>query len=803
MSQPRASRAFCFSLALLLATTALLILLLLLLAPSSLAEEGPGARGATRNGLSVEIGEDYTLRFPEGFTTINITGSYEFDKVFYEDEVRNASDVQAAYQNGSANEQKGIVEFFEGMVGGYLNNVLNNTFEDSEDQDVSFEVDVTTLEDANYTGPIRVLGYGEAELTTEDFGFETDVMDPGEVIQGVFTMGAEVELGVRLSAPEGNRRVLRISPPETTGFRTKSDGFVTLDLVELEIDNTTGAAAPQVGTLYLASKDPNPAIEERIDVNIVVDWKEFDSTEVKVILEAYSLDVTKYSELSDHIRGLDFIPADGVRMALDNTLGTWDIEEIKKQAADNATKEVEEILSDSLDSAVPLSIGFYWNESSFDAGYDENVMSSSPPLQAEMSSGPVIPNLYPLEDVFEIDDLEVVRGFLNAGARAEFDIDGMEFSPEYNPEITLLLPENMRLANTDADEEPEGMRYSYSWDPEDGLSGEIISTTAPEYEESKVELDAVLDFKKFNVDIFAIEDSSLSTDFSGELQFFQFELTDVIADLLPVEVDIDYINADVLRLVYNKDLVDFKELEDMLREKTEEYESEFSDSLGEEIYISINIDESTLDDYNVEEMDNKPPIRVTGGTHVDIPIARDSDEMAVGSSFYLKTVDFDFELPAMKGWKIALQLILPKGVEIVELNDDNRNAVQGTVGGRDSFSVEINEKSNHIYMTLGVTPTLILETCQTYILVIVGIVILFMIRRRMKRAKRMREEEEEEMEAAQNALKEEQILSLQKPGPGAPPQQGGGFESFRQMPDSPPTTGTVPSLTWRRDQDGK
>jgi len=797
MRQSRARRNFL--LFLLSSLTLITILFLFFTAFSSAVSAGDGSpgsgsQGATRNGASMEIVESYDLSFlPGSFTAINITGTYEFTRVFFQDEVRNASDVQAAYQNGSASEQKEIVEFFEGQVAGYLNNVLNNTFEDSENQSTSFVVDVTTLEDANYTGPIKVLGYGEADLTNDDFGLDEEV-DPDEILRGVFKMGAEVELGVRLSAPEGNSRVLRISPPDGIGFRMTSDGFVTLDLVELEFDNTTGdKAGPWTGTLYLKSKSPNPATEERIDVNIVVDWKAFNSTEIRVVLEAYSLEVEKYGELSSHISGLDYIPADGVRMALDNTLGTWDTSKIKKQAAENATHEIEDILSDSLDQPIPIDLGFDWNDSSLEEGYDVSTMSSTPPLQAMMSSGPVVPNLYSLEEMFEIDDLDVILGFLNAGARADFAIDPMDFSAEYSPTITLLLPEDMRLSNTDATENQDGGRYSYSWDPTDGFGGDIISTKAPYYEQSKVELDATLDFKKFKVDLLAIESSSLSTDFSGELRFYHFELTDVIRDLLPLEVNIDYINADVLRMVYNKDLVDYEELETMLKEKTEEYETKISESLGEKIYIGINILESTLKGYDIDSMDNSPAIEITGSTHVDIPLAGGSDKLDEGqSSFILKSVDFDFEIPALEGWKIALQVILPKGIEIIKVVDDKGNVVQGKSGERDAFSVVISDESNHVYMELGITPALIYETCQTYIFISVGIAVLLMIRRKRKKMKRLREEEEEEMAEAERALPDEQIFSLQSQGPG--------FQSFPQEQGAPPPMSTIPSLSRRDDE---
>ena len=776
----------------------ILFLFFVVFAPSSLADDtsdSSDASRATRNGLSANISEDYTLSFPT-FTTFDLSGEYAFERIFYEGDVRNASYLQEAYQNGSAGQRADIIDFLESQVGVYLNNVLNTTFEKSTNQNITFSVDVTSLNDANYTGPVKVLGTGEAELTNDNFGFDEDIEKPGEIIEGVFRMGAELELDIFISAPEGSRRTLMVTPPngikilsQSLNYSAGHPGYVVWD-----VDNTSGAASPQTGKLYLRSKSPSPATKERIDVNIVVDWKAFNSTEIRVVLEAYSLEVAKYSDLSSHIRGLDYIPADGVRMALDNALGTWEDQAIKKQAAENATLEIEDILSDSLDQPIPLDLGFDWNDSSLEAGYDVSTMSSTPPLQAAMTSGPVVPNLYPLEEMFEIDDLDVIRGFLNAGASAEFAIDPMDFSAEYSPTIRLILPENMRLPNVDAAEQQDGERYSYSWDPADGVSGDIISTKAPLYDQSKVELDATLDFKKFKVDILAIESSSLSTDFAGELRFHHFELTDVIRDLLPLEVNIDYINADVLRMVYDKDLVDFDELEKMLKEKTEEYETKISESLGEKIYINIDILESTLEGYDIENMDNSPPIEITGSTHVDIPLAGGGDKLDEGqSSFILKSVNFDFEVPALEGWKINLTVILPKGIEIIKVTDNNGNVDQVKSGGRDAFSVVISDESNHVYMELGITPALIYETCQTYIFISIGIAVLLMIRRKRKKMKHLRKEEEEEMAEAERALPDEQIFSLQSPGPG--------FQGLSQQPGAPPPSNTVPSLISRRDDE--
>ena len=701
----------------------------------------------TRAQLDIKITEDYQFIFPS-FNEINVTANYSFYNVSYKGETRNSTQLREIYKNGSEDQKQELLEFLSQQVEEFLNSVMSETFEHLSNKNINFSINLETLTDENYTGPVRAKGYGNATLSNRNFGLEEEV-DVQDVLQGVFKMGAVVKMKVKLYAPEGNRRMLRVHAPEGLLFFNKEPEYSTLnfssshpDYLVWYLNNVTGEASPYTGEIYLKSKEPEPVEKEEIKLKVVVDWKEFDSTEIKVILEIYSVELAKYSELSNHILLLSYISADGVRMALENNLGNWSVQKVKERAAENVSDEIASVLTESLNLSSTLDLGFQWNESSL-SGYDVEKMGSLPPLQAEMKSGPIAPNLYTFQETFETDDLEIIKGFLNAGARAEFSVDSMEFSEEYMAEVMLILPENMKFKDTAASESLYKGRYSYLWDPSLPLEGTIISTKAPQYNKSRIELDATIDFQKFNINLFNLESSSLSTKFTGKLDFYQIEVTKEMKDVLPAEVKIDYINADVIRLAYHKGLLDLDEIEEMIREKIEKYEKKISDSLGEKIYISVNIDDSTLNGYDIENMDNKPSIVVRGSTKVEIPLSGGAENLdGVKSSFIIKRVNFDFELPSLKDWKINLQVILPKGIEILKISDKEGTVVKGMADGRDSFSVLIEEKSNHVYMELGVTPAVIYETCQFYIFITLAISVLLMIRRRIKKKRKMLEEEE-------------------------------------------------------------
>lgn len=92
---------------------------------------------------------------------------------------------------------------------------------------------------------------------------------------------------------------------------------------------------------------------------------------------------------------------------------------------------------------------------------------------------------------------------------------------------------------------------------------------------------------------------------------------------MPKGITIDYITADIIRLAYDTGLVDLDEIKDMIDNYTGELEEELRDSLEDNAYMTIYLDEKSLVGYDENDMKESPAIMIVGRAFISVPIAED------------------------------------------------------------------------------------------------------------------------------------------------------------------------------------
>ena len=532
----------------------------------------------------------------------------------------------------------------------------------------------------------------------------------------------------------------------------------TQDSVTWSIDNTAGNFPEKNEHLRLRSPSAPSATEEDIRVTVAIDRIKFNITTIHVDIEIHSVQVSKYGNLSNSIVSLDYITADGIRMVVQNGLNNWSWERIYTEAINSSKTEIEHSLSSAFN--LTISLNFSWDNASLQ-GYDINTMSTEPPIRASLSSGDITPQLYAIgKERFGLKDLKVAKGFLNAGGTAEFTIPAMDLELGVNPEAKLILSPGMRLQGQTGIESLEsGGRYGYTWNPRSSFHGTIYSTHRKVYTDSKIEVDVLVDLNKVNVNYGDIQQSTIEADITGDLAFYRLKTPSEVRDSLPDGISIEYINADVLRLAYDAGLITRKEIDDIIDNKTEEIEKEMRDSFGDNAFLHIDVDDSTLTGYDVEDMKDTPPIRIKGIAHISMPIS--GGKGAGGGQFtgtyVLKEFSINFPMKPLMGWNITYTVLLPKGIVVTHLQDDHGLAFKGNRDGRDYITVTISDREDNITATIGITPIFIFYLFELPIILITILGLALYYHHRVKKREKA-ERKRKQMAKKKQMIREKKMV---------------------------------------------
>ncbi|MEW6069212.1 MAG: hypothetical protein AB1485_01205 [Candidatus Thermoplasmatota archaeon] len=522
------------------------------------------------------------------------------------------------------------------------------------------------------------------------YGFENPKLNLEDVLRSTLKMGAQIDKNFTLGAPPGynNTYILRmpgyikiLSDDEDT-----SDETATWSIEYLNATNLSAEAYEVVRTFTIGSREAVDLPKEEIATNVTIDLENFENLTLYGSIEIRSVNLNKYNiSLPSNIKNLSFVSADWLRMAFDNGLANAsDLEnETKKKL-----KEVENKFYSSFNTT--LNLTFKWNASSL-TGYDIENMSCEPPLKCSFNSTRISLS-------YENFDYEVLEGFLNAGGKFKIVIPRSE--EDYN--LRLLLPENINLSILKGltKWDKVGTRNSYSWHSSQECEFNLYSGLAPNYTESKTDVFIIFDFYK--IDIFKLA-GRINMTFSIFLYYYkrppEFSL--------PENVSIDYVNADLIRLLVAKDIISIANL-------TEEFERLFSNltsMFGENISMTVYVVQQSLEGYNLSSMSGEREVKIRGYAECELKLKQEENttggmELALFEG--LITKQFNFTIQGFEECNTTFILRLPHGIKILELHDTLGRAVRGSEEGRDHCLVWLKgNETSVVYITIDLTPFII------------------------------------------------------------------------------------------------
>ncbi|MDI6708469.1 MAG: hypothetical protein QME47_05240 [Candidatus Thermoplasmatota archaeon] len=296
---------------------------------------------------------------------------------------------------------------------------------------------------------------------------------------------------------------------------------------------------------------------------------------------------------------------------------------------------------------------------------------------------------------------EVLRGMLSAGAKLNKTFE-LSADPGYKNKFVLIAPEYALIKSEDEDYSNQTATWTV-----DNLNGttkksesKILSIAAkriPQYTESKIDVFIAIDLYK--IDIFK---------FSGRVNLSfstLFYWGRVPSDFLPFEsVTIDYINADLIRLMIAKELFEIGNLTKGL----EEVFSNLTSIFGENVSMKIFVVNESLRGYDLTNMSGESPIEIRGHVDFEFKLKKEKKnfsnlELAIFEGWF--TVPLNFPLQGFEECNTTFKLILPPGLKIFELRDTLGRAVKGNEKGRDYCELWLKgNETDEVYITLDLTP---------------------------------------------------------------------------------------------------
>jgi hypothetical protein len=565
-----------------------------------------------------------------------------------------------------------------------------------------------------------------------------------EFIPGVLDMGATVNYQFDLQAEQGWNMTFVFTMPGTMtlAYANTADTNPDTNTVTWVVRNWDGNDAGKDATLSVQSKNPTTiasqaediTLEFTLDTRTVSDISFIDAVLVKKV------NVHHYNVLPGFITGLGSIPADGVRLCIDNGLFSWeDLFENTIQPVEQQTTSLIE--NSSFDQNLSLSFG--WD--------DESTTNCSTPYNiTHMDDAPVIRANFRDSDVQLMICQMPARAFfglINAGAAVSISSDDINFGAGlegiiYPYDILLRLPANISLNEDNV----------YTWNRTIPIAGKFTSEVqpTPPYTAEHIETHIEIELSKMDLNIPSVFTGK--TELTASVKIKEDDWLYVVRKAgelsFSSKVNVSFLNADAFRICAEENVFSESQIDSFLSQKTDVFQQRLSEVFhGMSVKGAIDrrmFSSSLVWDGDISAMDDMVPVVVSN-------VANEVYTVGFNMSLWpaeLTLASQRFTLQGMENQSVTYRIIFPRGITVNASESAGKPVISGkTNDGRDyvelSFDAGSAAQSTVLTCALNVSPVyvlgLFLPCILVFILLVVLVVIILLIRKKrggLRRGKR-------------------------------------------------------------------
>jgi len=581
------------------------------------------------------------------------------------------------------------------------------------------------------------------DLTPLYFNMDKAV-DIYSIINGVLDMSAFVNYSFILKAEPGwnNNYILNLGDSYTF---VRTTGSVSGTNIGWMVKNSNGNTPNIKAEIQLKKVNPTTSKlnSEDIFLEFILNSKDSTTTVLNSNILLKSVDIRKYNVLPSFILNLNVMPADGIRLFIDNDLISWDV------IYDKTVKSLQQKIKSTIEESVlnqTLDLIFIWdNKTTIDCiePYDILKMDNKPNIKAILTDNSI--NL----KIFNISS-RTLFGLINSGADASISKQDINFGDNlnnigYNYNVTLYLPNNIYLDN----------KNIYTWNDSNPISGKFKSDNVTIYNHEDKNSIIEIEIKSSDLNLISFITAKTELTFGLDLNANRNYYITILPKefTLPNKISLNYLYSDAFRLCIEENVFNENNVNNFLNNEKNNYENLFQRLLpGLEINSNIKKDvfDSSLSwDKDISDMDANTPIRTSLYGHCSYPITFDFSIFP--PNFDIPTKIFNFT--GLQNENITYKIIFPNGISI-EVDDPlNKSVIKEQSDGRQYFEISFSESESDLacLVSCKLTPSLLfiigvfIPCIVGLIITIVLIVVILIIRKKRKRRGTIRKVEQEEV----------------------------------------------------------
>ncbi len=554
-------------------------------------------------------------------------------------------------------------------------------------------------------------------------------------IDGFLDMGATVTYQFHLNAEPGwNTTFLSVLPKTLTlAYANTADTNPETNTVTWMTRNWAGNDAGKNAVLSVQSKNPTTIASEKEDIAIeyTLDTRSVDNMSFIDSILLKKVDIRRYNILPQFITGVGSLPADGLRLCIENGLFSWaDLFEKTIHPIEQQTTPLIE--NSSLKQTLHLS--FSWDpESTTNCSTPYNItsMDDRPVLRANFKDPYVQLTICQMP-------ARAFFGLIHSGATAQLSSVDLNFGLgleglTYPYDIILRLPNNLSLDG----------KNIYIWNktaPLAGTFGSDIQPTPP-YNAEHIETRIEIELLKMDLNIVSAltgkTELTASTKMKEDNRFYVIRRSSSFS--FSPKINLTYLNADAFRLCVQENVFSETDIDVFLSEKTTRFQQRLSE-IFQDMQVNGFIDRAAFSnslvwDGDISTMDAVVPVIISN-------YATEVSTFKFNMSLWpaeLTLAPQRFTLQGLENQTVTYRIIFPRGVSVNVSETTGKPLITGiTNDGRNYvelvFDAGSTMLSTELVCVLNVSPVyvlgLFLPCILVFILLLVLIVIIFLIRKK-------------------------------------------------------------------------
>ena len=654
----------------------------------------------------------------ESATDLKITCELTVDKI-------TLSGSGATYTGDEISVLETTNQLILGAIAQELSVALDNTLSESfQNADVVALQVLPTYSDGKFHAEFTV------NLTSVYFGMG-ETINAHDFLNGVLDMGAKLDYIFNFNAQLGWNDTYVIELGGNIGYQ-RTNGEVDGNIITWIVRNGVGNNPSLAAELTILYNSPTTSSSETDDV--FLEFKldasgEKTSLTYNVLAKTINIDV--YGILPDFITNLTYVPADGIRLLIDNGFISWD--DFNQTTIRPIKEKIKPSIETPLFNQTIEMISDWDNETAIDCQipYEIDNMDNEPPIKIILTDENIELKIYGITS-------RALFGLANSGALANVSNEDINFGGElssvgYPYNISILLPEGITL-----EQENE-----YVWNDSIAFSGDFSSEGSPDYHSNEINTIIEIEFQSSDLNLLSFFTGNTELNFGLELtENKNYNVSTIPEEFsLPEKITLDYLNSDAFRLCFEEEVFSETETNAFLKNNKDSFQNRLNKGILPGLGASCKIGRSVFDkslawDGDISNMDAEKAVIVSSYAHGSYPVS-------FSFSFLPPKVDIPtrkINLTGLPDQSVTYRMIFPQGMVITASDTLNKTLVEKTKDGRYYFEITFDASEHNLTteVSLKMIPSalftvgLFMPCIISFFITIILIIVIIILRKKRK-----------------------------------------------------------------------